>query len=108
MLARPAGLEPATPGLEGRGYEAAGGSVEPLPPFLLAFCQPPNHLRPPRAATDCQSFVSRLAAQRAGAQARATREGLRDLALGRPRACGAGPANRMNLSGCRRLATEMS
>ena len=59
-LARPAGLEPATPGLEGRGYETAGGSVEPLPPFLLGFCHTPNHLRPPRAATDCQSFVSQI------------------------------------------------
>jgi hypothetical protein len=109
-LARPAGLEPATSWFVACGKETTGGGGKPLPLILLAFCQTPNHLRPPRAATDCQSFVSQLAAQRAGAQARAAREGRRDLAFGRPRGgnCGAGPANRMNLSGCRRLATEMS
>ena len=60
-LARPAGLEPATPGLEGRGYEATGGSVEPLPPFSLRFSHTRGHPTQPRAATDCQSIVSRLA-----------------------------------------------
>ena len=39
-LARPAGFEPATPGLEGCGYKAAGGSVEPLPRFYWGFRKP--------------------------------------------------------------------
>ena len=59
-LARPAGLEPATPGLEVPRKEATGGSVKPLPLILLPFCQTPDHPRLPRAATYCQSFVSRL------------------------------------------------
>jgi hypothetical protein len=40
--------------------EATAGSAKPLPLILLAFCQTPDHPRPPRAATHCQSFVSRL------------------------------------------------
>ena len=36
------------------------GNRTPLPVILLAFCQTPDHSKPPRAATDCQSFVSRL------------------------------------------------
>jgi hypothetical protein len=63
-LARPAGLEPAIPGLEGRGYEATGGSVEPLLPFFLRFSHTRDDPDQPAAATDCQSFVSRLASFR--------------------------------------------
>ena len=37
--------------------------MEPLPLILLTFRQTPNDLRPPRAATDCQSFVSQLSAR---------------------------------------------
>jgi hypothetical protein len=111
-VVRPAGFEPAAFGSGGQRKETTGGSVEPLPLILLAFCHIPNHPRLPRAATDCQSFVSQLTPQPTGAQARArvAREDLRDLAFRRPRlaACGTGPANRMNLSGCSRLATEMS
>jgi hypothetical protein len=59
-VARPAGLEPATPGLEVPRKEATGGSAKPLPLILLPFCQTPDHSRLPRAATHCQSFVSRL------------------------------------------------
>jgi hypothetical protein len=63
VVARPAGLEPATLGLEGRGHEATGGSVEPLLPFFLTFSHIRRHLTQPRAATDCQSIVSRLASR---------------------------------------------
>jgi hypothetical protein len=111
-VVRPAGFEPAAFGSGGQRKETTGGSVEPLPLILLAFCHIPNHPRLPRATTDCQSFVSQLTAQETGAQARtrAAREGWRDLAFRRPRlgACEHGPANRMNLSGCSRLATEVS
>jgi hypothetical protein len=34
--------------------------MEPLPLISLTFRHTPNHPKPPRAATDCQSFVSRL------------------------------------------------
>jgi hypothetical protein len=65
-LARPAGLEPATPGLKGSGYEATGDSVEPLPPYLLGFSQAGDYTRPPQTATDCLLFVNRLAARAIG------------------------------------------
>ena len=39
-MARPARLEPATPGLEGSGYEATGGSAEPLLPVYWGFRKP--------------------------------------------------------------------
>ena len=57
---RPAGLEPATPGLGIPRKEATRGSANALPLILLVFRQTPDNRRPPRAATDCQSFVSRL------------------------------------------------
>ena len=57
---RPAGLEPATPGLEVPRKEPTTGSTTLLPLVLFTFCQTPDHPRPPRAATDCRSFVSRL------------------------------------------------
>jgi hypothetical protein len=60
IVARPAGLEPAAPRLEVPRKEATGGSAKPLPLILLPFCQTPDHSRLPRAATHCQSFVSRL------------------------------------------------
>src|SRR5947209_563971 len=63
-LARPAGLEPATPGLEVPRREATRGSTTLLPLISLAFGQAPDHPTPPRAATHCQSFVSRLSPQR--------------------------------------------
>ena len=47
--ARPAGLEPATLGLEGRGNETTGGSGKPLPPFYWGSVKPPtigNHPEP--------------------------------------------------------------
>jgi hypothetical protein len=53
------GLEPATPGLEVPRKEATRGSAKPLLTVLLPFCQP-RPPKPPRAATHCQSFVSRL------------------------------------------------
>ena len=59
-MARPAGLEPATPGLEVPRKEATRGSTTLLPLILFTFCQTPDHPRLPRAATHCQSFVSRL------------------------------------------------
>jgi hypothetical protein len=59
-MARPAGLEPAAPSLEVPRKEATGGSAKPLPLILLPFCQTPDRPRLPRAATHCQSFVSRL------------------------------------------------
>jgi hypothetical protein len=62
-VARPAGLEPATPGLEGCGYEAAGGSAAPLPPFLLGFSHTRDDPRRPQPITDCHLFVTRLAAR---------------------------------------------
>ena len=37
------------------------GSGKPLPLILLPFCHTSDHPNPPRAATDCQSFVSQLA-----------------------------------------------
>src|SRR3954451_17918594 len=58
--ARPAGLEPATPGLEVPRREATRGSTTLLPLISLTFGQAPDHPTPPRAATHCQSFVSRL------------------------------------------------
>src|SRR5437660_9728971 len=59
-VARPAGLEPATPGLEVHRKEATRGSTMLLPLISFTFCQAPDHPRLLRAATDCQSFVSRL------------------------------------------------
>src|SRR5207244_12553679 len=59
-LARPAGLEPATPGLEVPRREATRGSTTLLPLISLTFGQAPDHPTPPRAAPHCQSFVSRL------------------------------------------------
>ena len=59
-VARPAGFEPATPGLEVHRKEATRGSTTLLPLILFEFCQAPDHRRLLRAATDCQSFVSRL------------------------------------------------
>jgi hypothetical protein len=47
-------------GLEVPRREATGGSAKALPLISLAFCQTPDHPRLPRAATHCQSFVSRL------------------------------------------------
>jgi hypothetical protein len=60
ILARPAGLEPATPGLEVPREEATRGSTTLLPLISLTFGQAPDHPRLLRAATHCQSFVSRL------------------------------------------------
>ena len=40
--------------------EATRGSGKPLPLILLAFRQIPDNPKPLRAATDCQSFVSRI------------------------------------------------
>jgi hypothetical protein len=45
-----------------RTKEATRGSGTPLPLILLVFPQTPDHLKPPRAATDCQSFVSQTVA----------------------------------------------
>jgi hypothetical protein len=59
-LARPAGLEPAPPGLEVPRREATRGSTTLLPLISLTFGQAPDQPRLPRAATHCQSFVSRL------------------------------------------------
>jgi hypothetical protein len=59
-MARPAGLEPATPGLEVPRKEATRGSTTLLPLISLTFGQAPDHPRQRRAATHCQSFVSRL------------------------------------------------
>lgn len=67
-MARPARIELAAPRLGALAKEATRGSVTPLPLILLAFCQAPDHPRPPRAATDCQPFVSRLADRRSSAE----------------------------------------
>src|SRR3954467_8061921 len=61
-MVRLAGLEPATSWFVASRKETTGGSVEPLPLISLTFRHTPNHPRPPRAATDCQSFVSQLSA----------------------------------------------
>ena len=59
-LARPAGIEPAAPRLGVQRKETIWGSPTRLPLILLGFCQAPDRLRPLRAATDCQPFVSRV------------------------------------------------
>jgi hypothetical protein len=58
-VARPAGLEPATSWFVARRREATGGSERPLPPCLRASLHTRGNPSMPRAATDCQSFVSR-------------------------------------------------
>jgi len=60
-VARPAGVEPATPGLEGRGYEATGGSGKPLLPVFLGVSHTRGNPDPPPAATDCPWIVHTLA-----------------------------------------------
>src|SRR5262249_19219297 len=60
-VARLTGLEPVTPGLEGPRKEATGSSTEPLLPFFLSNSTIWGNPRTLRAATHCQSFVSRLA-----------------------------------------------
>ena len=49
-----------TPGLEILREEAIGGSRKPLPHILRASSHTRDNSKPPRAATRCQSFVSRL------------------------------------------------
>jgi hypothetical protein len=44
-----------------QGWDGVPGSVEPLPPLFLEFSHTRDHLNQPPTATDCQSFVSRLA-----------------------------------------------
>jgi len=58
-LARPAGLEPAPPGLEARRKETTGGSGRPLPQCFRGFSITRGNPRTPRTATDCLPFVSR-------------------------------------------------
>jgi hypothetical protein len=62
-LARPAGLEPATLGLEGRGYEATGGSGKPLLLVFLGFSHTRGNPDLPPAATDCPWIVHDVAAR---------------------------------------------
>lgn len=69
-VARPAGLEPATFGSGGPRKETTGGSVEPLPLFSLGNFTTRGNTRKLRAATHCQSFVSRLASQPISRQTR--------------------------------------
>jgi hypothetical protein len=61
-VARPAGFEPATLGLEGRGYEATGGSGKPLLPIFLGFSHTQGNPDPSPAATDCPWIVHNVAA----------------------------------------------
>jgi hypothetical protein len=50
-------------GSGGRGKETTGGSVEPLPPFLLGFSHTRDYPEPPQPITDCHPFVTRLASR---------------------------------------------
>ena len=58
---RPAGLEPATPGLEGRGYEATGGSGKPLLPVFLRISHTRANSDSPPSTTDCPWIVHDVA-----------------------------------------------
>ena len=58
-LARPAGLEPATLGLEVRRKQTTGGSRRPLLPCLRGVSTAAGNPNTPAAATDCLPFVSR-------------------------------------------------
>ncbi len=59
-MARPAGLEPATSWFVASGKEAIGGSGTPLPLVSFGNLTTRGNPRKPQAATECQSFVSRL------------------------------------------------
>ena len=124
-VARPAGLEPAISWFVASGKEAIGGSGKPLPLVSLGHLTTRGNPRKLRAATACKSFVSRpasgpgaegrrprltssperLADGRAHAR-RARADALREVRLGFD--SNPASANRINLSGCSRLATEMS
>ena len=69
-VACPAGLEPATPGLEVLREEATGGSGKPLPLILWASSHTRDNSKLRRAATHCQSFVSRLSPRVSNAPSR--------------------------------------
>ena len=92
-LARPAGLEPATPGLEVQRKEATRGSTTLLPLISFTFCQNP---RPPDTTASryglsviCQStFASRRATANSsvvGARAPRPRSRCDELRLDRQR-----------------------
>jgi hypothetical protein len=55
-------------GREEQRKEATGGSVDPLFPVFLENSQVRDNLGRPPAATDCQSFVGRLADRRSSRQ----------------------------------------
>ena len=57
---RPAGLEPATPGLEGSRKEATRGGGTPLPLILLGFSQTRDHPDNPNPLPIVQYLSSRL------------------------------------------------
>ena len=58
VLARPAGFEPATPGLEARRKETTGGSGKPLSQCSRASSINTGNRGTPRTASDCLPFVS--------------------------------------------------
>ena len=59
-MVRPARLERATSWFVGRRKESTGGSGTPLPLVFIRKLATRDNPPQPRAATDCQSFVSRL------------------------------------------------
>jgi len=72
-VARPTGFEPVAFGSGGRAKEATRGGVEPLPLILLVFSYTRDHPPRPRAATDCQSFVSQIETELLSCQSRGVR-----------------------------------
>src|SRR5919106_5722731 len=57
-LARPAGLEPATPGLEGRGYESARDGPRRSRLILRPVSRVGGNCFPPQTMTACHTCVT--------------------------------------------------